>query len=113
MREPSLNEKSAIFLKFILPKFLENSNYASPPRPAFGGATPQQNFLLRFLFLRAPIFFFQLRKKKILLRYSALLGRGGSGCITFQNRYSYSARYDERALTFYCGGGYKVVDIVP
>jgi len=59
MREPSLNRKSATFLKFILPKFLENANNATPPRPAFGGAEstphqpcfgagPQQNFLPLF-----------------------------------------------------------------
>jgi len=43
-----LKEKSAIFLKFILSKFLENTNNATPPRPGFGRATPQQNFLLQF-----------------------------------------------------------------
>jgi hypothetical protein len=48
LHEPILNEKSATFLKFILPKFLENANDATPPRPAKGGATPQQNFLLYF-----------------------------------------------------------------
>ncbi|MDO9579707.1 MAG: hypothetical protein Q7J06_03940 [Bacteroidales bacterium] len=48
MREPFLNEKSAVFLKLILSKSLENANNATPPRPAFGGATPQQNFLLSF-----------------------------------------------------------------
>jgi len=42
-----LNEKLATFLKLILSKFLENANNATPPRPAFGGATPQQNFLPR------------------------------------------------------------------
>jgi hypothetical protein len=40
MLEPSLNGKSATFLKLILSKFLENANNATPPRPAFGGATP-------------------------------------------------------------------------
>ncbi|MEK7657655.1 MAG: hypothetical protein AAB366_00435 [Patescibacteria group bacterium] len=40
MREPFLSEKSTTFPKFILPKFLENANNATPPRPAFGGATP-------------------------------------------------------------------------
>jgi hypothetical protein len=55
MREPFLNEKSATFLKFILSKFLKNANNATPPRSAFGGATPQQNFLLQFLdFARPP-----------------------------------------------------------
>jgi len=48
LREPTLNEKSATFLKIILSKFLKNANNATPPRPAFGGATPQQNFLPLF-----------------------------------------------------------------
>jgi len=48
MREPFLKEKSATFLKLILSKFLENANNATPPRPATGGATPQQNFLIQF-----------------------------------------------------------------
>jgi len=55
MREPSLKGKSAVFLKFILPKFLENANDATPPRPAKDGTTPKQNFLLQFLnFARLP-----------------------------------------------------------
>jgi len=54
MREPSLNRKSATFLKFILPKFLGNANDATPPRPAFGGGTPQQNFLPLFMISRHP-----------------------------------------------------------
>jgi len=41
MREPFLSGKSATFLEFILSKFLENANNATPPRPATGGATPQ------------------------------------------------------------------------
>jgi len=74
MREPSLNRKSATFLKFILSKFLKNANDATPPRPATGGATPQQNFLLQFLiFARTP--FFQIRKKKILFRRFAINGQ--------------------------------------
>jgi hypothetical protein len=48
MREPFLSEKSATFLKLILSKFLENANDAMPPRPAFGGATPQQIFFYFF-----------------------------------------------------------------
>ena len=48
MREPFLNGKSATFLKFILPKFLENANYATPPRRHKVATTPQQNFLLQF-----------------------------------------------------------------
>src|SRR3989344_4902392 len=54
IREPSLNGKSATFLKFILPKFLGNANDATPPRPAFGGATPKQNFLPLFMISRHP-----------------------------------------------------------
>jgi hypothetical protein len=54
MHEPFLNEKSATFLKLILLRFLENANNATPPRPAFDGATPQQNFLLHFFRFRAP-----------------------------------------------------------
>jgi len=48
MREPFLNEKSAAFLEFILSRFLKNANATTPPRPAKGGATAQQNFLLHF-----------------------------------------------------------------
>src|SRR3990167_7538962 len=58
MREPFLKEGSATFLKFILSKFLENANNATPPRRRKAAATPKQNFLLHFLILRAPIFFF-------------------------------------------------------
>ena len=54
IREPSLNRKSATFLKFILPKFLGNANDATPPRPAFGGGTPQQNFLPLFMISPPP-----------------------------------------------------------
>ena len=54
MREPFLNGKSATFLKFILSKFLENANNATPPRPTFGGTTPQQNFLPQFLDFARP-----------------------------------------------------------
>jgi len=68
-----LSETSTAFLKLILSKFLESANNATPPRPAFGGATPQQNFLLQFSDFARP--FFQLRKKKILFRRSALIGQ--------------------------------------
>jgi len=54
MLEPFLNEKSATFLKLILSRFLENANNATPPRPAFDGATPQQNFLPQFLDFARP-----------------------------------------------------------
>ena len=74
IREPSLNRKSATFLKFILPKFLGNANDATPPRPAFGGATPKQNFLPLFMISRHPKKI-QIRKKKILFRHSALYGQ--------------------------------------
>ncbi|MEK7539558.1 MAG: hypothetical protein AAB595_02895 [Patescibacteria group bacterium] len=76
MREPSLNEKPAAFLKIIVSKLLENANGTTPSRLAFGGATPQQNFLLQFLILRTPVF--QLSKKKILFRRSAL---SDNGCV--------------------------------
>ncbi|OHA65903.1 MAG: hypothetical protein A3C04_00190 [Candidatus Wildermuthbacteria bacterium RIFCSPHIGHO2_02_FULL_45_25] len=50
-----------------------------PPRPAFGGATPQQNFLLQFSdFARSPQEN-QIRKKKILFWRSALYRAGGGG----------------------------------
>jgi hypothetical protein len=54
MREPTLNAKSATFLKLILSKFLENANNATPPRPAEGGATPQQISFSIFRISRAP-----------------------------------------------------------
>ena len=54
MREPSLDGKSVVFLKLILSKFLENANNATPPHPAFGGATPQQNFLPQFPYFARP-----------------------------------------------------------
>jgi len=55
LHEPILNEKSTTFLKLILSKFLENANNATPPRPAKGGATPQQNFLLHFSNFARPL----------------------------------------------------------
>ena len=57
MREPTLNEKSAVFLKLILSKVLENVNNATPPRLAFSGAPPQQNFLLQFSDFAPPFDF--------------------------------------------------------
>jgi|GEM_PF-3812594 len=74
MREPFLKEGSATFLEFILPKFLENANNATPPRRRKAAATPQQNFLLHFLILRVPIFFFSIKEEENFV--SAFCPRG-------------------------------------
>jgi len=84
LREPTLKEKSATFLKLILPKFLENANNATPPRPAKGGGVYPAPSLLwcgASTKFSSPIFGFrapqkiQIRKKKIWFRRLALTGR--------------------------------------
>ena len=76
MREPSLNEKSAAFLKIVLSKSLENTNNATPPRrPAERGGHASTKFSSTVSFFARAHFLFSIKEEENFVEVFCPIGQ--------------------------------------